>query len=552
MSEIFKAPEWSLNRALLKSMGNTDDDIDRPIIGIADSWNEIVPGHYPLRAMAERVKKGVIECGGTPLEFGTIAVCDGIAQGHEGMRYVLPTREIIAASVEAVYRAHRLDGLVLLASCDKAVPGMLMAAARVNAPSILVNAGPMLSGHFEKCNPYGGSLVDSSAVEEGYGALLEGKLTAEEYRDLEDKACPSCGSCAMLGTANTMSFASEAMGMSLPGSSTIPPTDAERLRVSEAGGRALMELVKKGTKARDIINRSSIENATRAVLAIGGATNFVLHILAIAREAKVDFSLEDIERLSDSTPTVASIMPSSQFGCAEFHYAGGMRAVMNEIKGLLHLEAVCVNGKTLGENISGAEVKDRRIIKTLKEPFHVTGSLAVLRGNIAPRGAIAKPSAVPEDLFFFEGFAKVFDGEREAIEAITRDEIEDGDVVVIRYEGPKASGMPEMFKPMKLVRGKGIRAALVTDGRFSGSNNGLFVGHISPEALEGGPIGLIEDGDTIIIDLAKKRIDAMVSDEIFAERARGAKKHEPKVREGLLAVYSKLASSADKGAVMEW
>jgi len=552
MSDIFKAPEWSLNRALLKSMGNTDEDIDRPIIGIADSWNEIVPGHKPLRAVAEDVKKGVLSAGGTPLEFGTIAVCDGIAQGHDGMRYVLPTREIIAASVEAMYRAHRLDGLVLLASCDKAVPGMLMAAARVNAPSILVNAGPMLSGHFEKCNPYGGHLVDSSAVEEGYGALLEGRLTAEEYRELEDRACPSCGSCAMLGTANTMSFASEAMGMSLPGSSTIPPTDAERFRASEASGRALMELVKKGIRARDIMNRSSIENATRAVLAIGGSTNFVLHILAIAREAKVDFSLDDIERLSDSTPTIASIMPSSPFGCAEFHYAGGMSAVMNGIKGLLNLDTLCVNGKTVGENIDGAEVRDERIIKTGAEPFRRTGGLAVLRGNIAPRGAIAKPSAVPEDLFFFEGEARVFDSEKEAIEAIIKNEIEDGDAVVIRYEGPRASGMPEMFKPMKLMKGKGIRAALVTDGRFSGSNNGLFVGHISPEAAAGGPIALIKNGDVIKIDLDKKRIDMMVEDKELAERMRGTVKREPKVSEGLLAVYSKLASSADKGAVIEW
>jgi dihydroxy-acid dehydratase len=552
MSEILKAPEWSLNRALLKSMGNTDEDIDQPIIGIANSWNELVPGHYPLREIADRVKKGIVSAGGTPLEFGTIAVCDGIAQGHEGMRYVLPTREIIAASVEVMYRAHKLDGLVLLASCDKAVPGMLMAAARLNAPSILVNAGPMLSGHFEKCNPYGGSLVDSSAVEEGYGSFLEGKLTAEEYRELEDRACPSCGSCAMLGTANTMSFSSEAMGMSLPGSSTIPPTDAERYRASEASGRALMDLVKKGIRARDIINRKSIENATRAVLSIGGSTNFVLHILAIAKEAKVDFSLDDIEKLSDTTPTIASIMPSSPFGCAEFHYAGGMRAVMNEIKSLLHLDAMCANGKTLGENITNAGVKDMRIIRTLNEPFHKTGGLAVLRGNIAPRGAIAKPSAVPKDLFFFKGTAKVFDGENEAIKAITQDRIEDGDVVVIRYEGPKASGMPEMFKPMKLMRGKGIKAALITDGRFSGSNNGLFVGHISPEALEGGAISLIEDGDTIKIDLEKRRIDALVSEEVFEERRKRAGKHEPKVKEGLLAVYSKLASSADRGAVIEW
>jgi len=308
----------------------------------------------------------------------------------------------------------------------------------------------------------------------------------------------------MLGTANTMSFASEAMGMSLPGSSTIPPTDAERFRASEASGRALMELVKKGIRARDIMNRSSIENATRAVLAIGGSTNFVLHILAIAREAKVDFSLDDIERLSDSTPTIASIMPSSPFGCAEFHYAGGMSAVMNGIKGLLNLDTLCVNGKTVGENIDGAEVRDERIIKTGAEPFRRTGGLAVLRGNIAPRGAIAKPSAVPEDLFFFEGEARVFDSEKEAIEAIIKNEIEDGDAVVIRYEGPRASGMPEMFKPMKLMKGKGIRAALVTDGRFSGSNNGLFVGHISPEAAAGGPIALIENGDVIKIDLDKR------------------------------------------------
>lgn len=553
--DILARPEWSLNRSLYKSMGYTDEELARPIVAIVNSWNTIVPGHFMLNDIARAVKEGVIAAGGTPVEFSTIAACNGVAQGHLGMRYILPTRDLIANSIEMMIQAHRLDGMVLIGSCDKVVPGMLMAAARLDMPSIFINGGPMPSGKFKKENPYGGEMVDSSAVQEGLGALQAGKLTLNDYCLLEDTACPSPGSCAMLGTANTMCCVAEAMGMSLPGSAMIPPTEALRLRAAKETGKAIMQLIEKGITARDIINKMSIENAIRLALAIGGSTNLAIHIIAIAMEAGVDLTLDDLDRLARETPHVAAIMPASPYGCAEFYYAGGVPAVMKQIESLLHKGALTVNGRTVGENISGAEVRDDRIIRSIDSPFHRDSGLAVLKGNLAPDGSITKPAAISEALWHFRGKAKVFDSEQDAIDYIEAGKVEKGMVLVIRYEGPKGGpGMPEMFKPMKLLAGMGLAkdVALITDGRFSGSNNGCFVGHISPEAFEGGTIALVKDGDIIDIDITNRSLNIELSDDELNARKKEWVQPEPKIKEGYLYLYSKLASSADKGAVLRY
>lgn len=553
--DILARPEWSLNRSLYKSMGYTDDELARPLVAVVNSWNTIVPGHFMLNKIAEAVKEGIVSAGGTPVEFPTIAACDGIAQGHEGMRYILPTRDLIANDIEMMVQAHRLDGMVLIGSCDKIVPGMLMAAARLNIPSVFINEGPMPSGKFETENPYGGELVDSSAVQEGLGALKAGKMTEEDYCALEDAACPFPGSCAMLGTANTMCCVAEAMGMSLPGSAMIPPTEAKRLRVAKDTGIAIMRLIEKDITARDIINKKSIENAVRLALAIGGSTNLALHIIAIALEAGVEFSLDDLDRLAKETPHVAAIMPASPYGCAEFYYAGGVPAVMKQIEDMLFRDALTVNGRTIGENISDAVIMDDRIIRSASNPFHKSSGLAVLKGNLAPDGSVTKPAAIPENLWHFRGKAKVFDSEKEAIDYIETGKVEKGSVIVIRYEGPKGGpGMPEMFKPMKLLSGMGLAkdVALITDGRFSGSNNGCFAGHISPEAFEGGTIALVKDGDIIDIDIIDRSLNLIVSDEELNTRRKEWVQPEPKIKVGYLYLYSKLAASADKGAVLRY
>ncbi|MDI6600833.1 MAG: dihydroxy-acid dehydratase [Thermoanaerobacteraceae bacterium] len=553
--DILARPEWSLNRSLYKSMGYTDDELDRPLVAVVNSWNTIVPGHFMLNDIAKAVKEGIVSAGGTPVEFSTIAACDGIAQGHKGMRYILPTRDLIANSIEMMIQAHRLDGMVLIGSCDKIVPGMMMAAARLNIPAIFINEGPMPSGIFEKENPYGGPFVDSSAVQEGLGALKAGRLTLEDYCMLEDVACPFPGSCAMLGTANTMCCVAEAMGMSLSGSAMIPPTEALRLRMAKETGKAIVQLIEKGITARDIINKDSIENAARLALAIGGSTNLALHIIAIALEAGVEFTLDDLDRLARKTPHVAAVMPASPYGCAEFYHAGGVPAVMKQIESLLHCDALTVNGRTVRENISDVVVKDDRIIRSMDSPFHKDSGLAVLKGNLAPDGSVTKPAAIPEHLWHFRGRARVFDSERDAIDYIEAGKVERGTVLVIRYEGPKGGpGMPEMFKPMKLLAGMGLAedVALITDGRFSGSNNGCFVGHISPEAFEGGTIALVKDGDIIDIDIINKSLNVDLSDEELNTRRGKWIQPEPKIKEGYLYLYSKLASSADKGAVLRY
>jgi len=543
-----------LNRALYKSMGFSDHALDRPLIAIVNSWNNICPGHYNLRELAEYVRVGISRAGGTALEFGTIGGCDGIAQGHIGMRYILPSRDIIANSIEIMMEAHQLDGMVLLGSCDKIVPGMLMAAARLDLPAIFLNGGPMLSGFMDQHNPWGGTKVDSSINAEAVGLLKKGLITEEYFLELENTSCPTCGSCSNFTTANTMCCIAEALGMALPGTAMIPAIDAARRRVAEEAGMAVMELMKRGITARKIITKKSIENAIRVSSAIGGSTNVALHLPAIAYEAEIGFDLEWFDQVSSSTPFIAGVIPAAQWDVTDLHKAGGIQAVMKEISSLLHLNVLTVNGRTLRENLKKAKVKERRVIHSFKSPISKTGGLAVLKGNLAPRGSVAKPAAIPEDVRYFSGPAQVFEGEPMALRALQTGKIRKGSVVVIRYEGPKGGpGMPEMFWFMKILNGLGLahEVALITDGRFSGSNNGCFVGHISPEAAEGGPIAILEDGDRITIDIPNRKLSVHLTASQIKRRTTLWKPPKPKITKGYLALYAKIASSADQGAVIK-
>ncbi|AOY75865.1 dihydroxy-acid dehydratase [Clostridium formicaceticum] len=547
--QILSRPEWSINRAYYKSMGYSDTDLDKPIIGIANAWSTTVPGHYNLRQVSESVKEGIREAGGTPVEFGVIGACDGIAEGHEGMRYILPTRDIIAHSIELMVQAHQYDAIVLLGSCDKIVPGMLMAAARLDLPSIFVNGGPMLSGPVIH-----GRKADTTSIIEGVGKLKKGEITEEKLIQMEDSCAPTCGSCSFLGTANTMCCVAEAMGMSLTGSAMIPAVYNDRLKAAQDSGRAIVNLVKEGITARQIITRASIENAVRLSSAIGGSTNAALHIPAIAYEAKVDFDMEDFDKLSRSTPLIAKMNPAASPNVIDFYESGGVPVVMKEIASLLHKGAMTVTSKTIEENIKDFNSPNNEIIKTFKEPFTATGGLAVLYGNLAPNSAVTKPAAINPKMWTFSGPAKVFNSEEEANKAILDGEVKEGDVVVIRYEGPKGGpGMPEMFKAMKLLYGLGLadKVALVTDGRFSGTNNGCFVGHISPEAQEGGPIAFVQDGDMIEIDIPERKLELLVGEEELKKRRAAWQAPKPRVEEGYLYLYSRLAESADKGAIIK-
>lgn len=482
--DILERPEWSINRALYKSMGFSDYDLDLPLVGIANSWNRVVPGHYNLRKVSEYVQQGIRQAGGTPVEFGVIAACDGIANGHVGMHYILPTRDLIANDVEMMIEAHRLDAVVLLASCDKIVPGMLMAAARLDIPTIMVVGGPMEGG----CE-FDGRASDTTSLTEGLGMLKSGKIDEAMYRELEDRATPTCGSCSFLGTANTMCCVAEAMGLCLPGSATIPATHAARLRSAQESGRQIVTLVKKGITGRQILNQQGIENGIRVNTAIGGSTNAALHIPAIGYEADCEITMDLFEELSRSTPHVAKMNPAAPLNVPDFHDAGGVPAVMKEILEQLHGEALTVTGKTVAENVAQARTPNRDIIRTLSDPWSKEGGVAILRGNLAVNTAITKPAAIVPEMHKFKGKARCFDSEEKANQAILNGDVQEGDVAVIRYEGPKGGpGMREMYKAMKLLYGKGLalKTALVTDGRFSGTNNGCFVGHISPEAAEGG------------------------------------------------------------------
>ena len=546
--DIIRGTEGAIHRALYKSMGYSDYDLERPLIGIANSWNRVVPGHYNLNLVSDYVKQGVFQAGGTPVEFGFIAACDGLANGHEGMRYILPTRDLIANDIEMMIEAHKLDAVVMLGSCDKIVPGMLMAAARLDVPAIIVVGGNMEGG----CE-FDGRPADITSITEGLGMLKAGKIDEAEYRRLEAEAAPTCGSCSFFGTANTMCAVSEAIGMTLPGTSTIPATYAERLRSSQESGRKIVEMVKSGTTARKIINQKSIENAIRTITAVGGSTNVALHIPAIAYEADCELDMQQFGEFCRSTPYLAKFNPAAAPNVQNFHEAGGVPAVMKELLGMLHGDALTVSGKTVAENVANAEIKGPHIIRTLKKPWSKEGGLAVLSGNLAPDTAITKPAAIAPKMHTFTGKARCFDSEEQANSAILQGAVKDGDVVVIRYEGPKGGpGMREMYKAMKMLYGRGLAlsTALVTDGRFSGTNNGCFVGHVSPEAAEGGPLAIVNDGDRITIDIPNRSLHLHLSDAQIKDRLAKWKRPEPKVKKGYLALYSKLASSADKGAVI--
>jgi len=546
--DILERPEWSMNRALYKSMGFSDYDLDQPLVGIANSWNRVVPGHYNLRQVSEYVQQGIRQAGGTPVEFGVIAACDGIANGHAGMHYILPTRDLIANDVEMMIEAHRLDAVVLLASCDKIVPGMLMAAARLDIPAIMVVGGPMEGG----CE-FDGRASDTTSLTEGLGMLKSGKIDEATYRELEDRATPTCGSCSFLGTANTMCCVAEAMGLCLPGSATIPATHAERLRSAQESGRQIVTLVKQGITSGQILNRQGIENGIRVNTAIGGSTNAALHIPAIGYEADCEITMDLFEELSRSTPYVAKMNPAAPLNVPDFHDAGGVPAVMKEILEQLHGEALTVTGKTVAENVAQARIPNRDIIRTVSDPWSKEGGVAILKGNLAVNTAITKPAAIVPEMHKFEGKARCFDSEEKANQAILDGDVKEGEVVVIRYEGPKGGpGMREMYKAMKLLYGKGLalRTALVTDGRFSGTNNGCFVGHISPEAAEGGALAIVEDGDLITIDIPNRNLHLHVPDKEIERRLAKWQRPEPKFKKGYLALYARLAESADKGAII--
>lgn len=539
-------------RSLFKSMGYTDSELKegKPLIGIANTWNTLVPGHYNLDKVAEYVKNGIYAAGGTAVEFGTIAACDGVAQGHEGMHYILPSREIICDSVEIMAQAHRLDGLVLLASCDKIVPAMLMAAARLDIPCIVCVGGPMLGGI-----EFDGRKSDLTSISEALGMLKAGKITECEYNSLENTACPGCGSCSFLGTANTMCCVSEALGMTLPGGALIPAAYAGRLRHSFESGRAIVELCKKGITARQILTKEAIRNAIKVTMAICGSTNAVLHLPAIANEAELDMNvLEEFEALTKTTPQIAKVNPAAKPEMEAFYRAGGIPRVMQHLGGLLDTSVMTVSGKTLAENLAGYVYEypeDPTIIKTVEEPFSKTGGVAVLHGNLCPRTAVSKPGAIDPSMHRFVGKAKCYNSEEEAEEAILGGKIQAGDVVVIRYEGPKGGpGMREMLTPTSSIVGMGLSTsvALITDGRFSGATKGPAVGHVSPEAAAGGPIALIEEGDPVTVDIEGGALTLGVDDAELERRRAAWRPPAPKHDHGVLAKYAKLVSSADKGA----
>lgn len=548
--DILTGPGYANVRALYKADGFTDDELRRPVIAIANSYNSICPGHVVFRNMADRIKEGIQSAGGTPIEFGTIGACDGIAMGHEGMRYILPAREMIANDVEAMVQAHRLDAVVLLGSCDKIIPGMLIGAMRLNLPAILINGGPSLPGHMAQGNPYGGEYIDHSFIQQSEGALQAGQITEEEFTWIENHAVPTAGSCAMLGTANTMGCLAEAMGIMLPGAAAIPAVYSRRMAAAYDTGRAIVNLVKKNIRIRDIITRESLKNAIRVNSAIGGSTNAVLHLLAIAHEGRVPLSLKEFGEVSREVSHTVAMIPAGRYTLLDFYEAGGVPALMKEIAGTLSTDQMTCTGVTVGENLKRANNLRPEVIHDADNPVHSRPGIGILYGNLAPEGAVTKPSAIPEDALYFRGKAKVYESEEEALVSIRNGEIHGGEVIVIRNEGPKGGpGMPEMYKAMKLLVGLGLgsEVCLVTDGRFSGSNNGCFVGHICPEAADDGPIAYIEDGDEIIVDVEKGILEAPQVD--FPER----RKHPYTYRrraEGYLYQYGRTVRPASEGAVI--
>ena len=536
------------HRSLFHAMGYGPEDLQKPLIGICNSFNEVIPGHIHLREIAAAAKLGVAAAGGTPLEFPAIGVCDGIAMGHTGMKYSLASRELIADSIESVAMASGFDGLVLIPNCDKVVPGMLMAAARLNIPAIVVSGGPMLAGRFH------GQDVSVSQSFEAAGKFAAGLIDESVMEELEEQACPSCGSCAGLFTANTMNSLTEVLGMGLPGNGTIPAayTGARRLLAKRAGA-VIMELIKNDVKPRDIMTREAFENAITVDMGVGGSSNTVLHLTAIAHEAGIELPAPLFDEISRRTPYLTKLSPAGKHHMQDLNEAGGLPAVMKELsrKGLIHLDALTVTG-TVAERIKNAKIVRPDVIRTVDDPYRKQGGLAILQGNLAPDYAVVKASAVAEDMLVYKGTAKCFSSEESGVNAIMAGEIHDGDVVVIRYEGPKGGpGMQEMLNPTAVITGMGLKVALITDGRFSGASQGACIGHISPEAMAGGPIALIEDGDIISIDIPNRSLRLEVSDEELARRKAAWKKPEPKIKTGYLARYAKLTTSASTGAVLQ-
>jgi len=532
---VKKGVEKTPHRALLKALGLTDKDIAKPFIGVANSYTNIVPGHIHLNQIAAAVKAGVTAAGGTPFEFNTIAVCDGIAMGHEGMRYSLPSRELIADSVEVMAQAHRLDGLVLVTNCDKITPGMLMAAARLDIPSIMVTGGPMASGWLD------GKKIGYASVPEGLGKHFAGKMSVEELCRLENAACPGCGSCNGMFTANTMACVTEALGMSLPYCATTLANSVAKMRIAKETGEQIVKLTCKDVKPSSIMTKGAFENAIAVDMALGGSTNTVLHVSAIAKEAGVPLPLKVFDEIGRRTPHLCSMIPSGPYAMEDLNAAGGIPAVMQELSQMLNLDALTVTGKPVEENIAGAKVLDANVIRPLDDPVHKEGGIAILTGNIAPKGSVVKTAAVSPNMLRHSGPAKVYDSETEAVAAIRKREIKPGDVVVIRYEGPKGGpGMPEMLIPTATIAGMGLSesVALITDGRFSGATRGPCVGHVAPEAADAGPIAILKNGDTITIDIPNRTLKTELTDEEIKKRLATWKPKPPRITKGYLTRYT--------------
>ncbi|MGN1112188.1 MAG: dihydroxy-acid dehydratase [Acutalibacteraceae bacterium] len=547
---ITKSVNAAPQRTLLHALGLTDEEIGKPLVGIVSSKNDIVPGHMNIDKVVEAVKQGVAMAGGVPLVFPAIAVCDGIAMGHEGMKYSLVTRELIADSTEAMAKAHALDALVMVPNCDKNVPGLLMAAARVNVPTVFVSGGPMLAGIVD------GKKVSYSTVSEAVSRFKVGEIDEEKLCEYENKACPTCGSCSGMFTANSMNCLTEVLGMGLKGNGTIPAVYSERIRLGKLAGMAVMDLYKKNIRPRDIMTQEAFENALTVDMALGCSTNSMLHLPAIAHECGIDLHLDIANGISAKTPNLCHLAPAGEHFMEELNEAGGVYAVMHELTklNLLHTDLMTCTGKTVGENIANCEIKNTEIIRTVDNPYSKTGGIAVLKGNLAPDGCVVKRSAVAPEMMHHSGKARVFDCEEDALNAIYDGRIHPGEVVIIRYEGPKGGpGMREMLNPTSAIMGSGLGncVALITDGRFSGATRGAAIGHVSPEAAVGGNIALIEEGDIVEIDIPANTINVHVSDEVLEERRRNWKPREPRITTGYLSRYAKLVSSGCTGAVLE-
>ena len=547
---VKKGMQQAPHRSLFNALGFTKEEMDRPLVGIISSYNEIVPGHMNLDKIVNAVKLGVAEAGGVPVVFPAIAVCDGIAMGHTGMKYSLVTRDLIADSTECMALAHQFDALVMVPNCDKNVPGLLMAAARINVPTVFVSGGPMLAGHVK------GRKTSLSSMFEAVGSYAAGTMSEEDVCEFEEKACPTCGSCSGMYTANSMNCLTEALGMGLAGNGTIPAVYSDRLRLAKHAGMAVMEMLRQNICPRDIITKDAILNALTVDMALGCSTNSMLHLPAIAHEIGFDFDIGFANEISEKTPNLCHLAPAGPTYMEDLNEAGGVYAVMNQLAelGLLHLGCMTVTGKTIGENIKGCANKNPEVIRPLDNPYSATGGLAVLKGNLAPEGSVVKRSAVAPEMMVHEGPARVFDCEEDAIEAIKGGKIVSGDVVVIRYEGPKGGpGMREMLNPTSAIAGMGLGStvALITDGRFSGASRGASIGHVSPEAAVGGPIALVEEGDAIKINIPEMKLELDVPEDVLAARKAAWKPREPKVTEGYLARYAQMVTSGATGAVMK-